>query len=446
MYCKIAVFLGRNLYARLMPSFDVASLEKHLQIKIDFFSYDNILSLKDLFLSVEPSYDGFVADSIIPYRILCLSRTHAEKPCDHMVISYERIYRTMLVQSLSSNSFDLSRIGMDYLLFGKSLQDAFLTNTLKDEVDKYAELVKNSTEDELIELTERKFQIHYQDWESGRKDFFFTRSEKCVDYFESHNIPYCFITPNEEDLLNILSLMIRNIEIKKMIDDYSAVIRFMSRNGKPLTRRQSETIISLIDKFNKKQFTNFFVRKSPDSIRIETNMVTIQQFTENLTICPFLTLFPPELLENVVIGYGCGPNLYTSQIHSIDSCIYGRSDSSAKYSYFTGAASELVTLQATVNQDEEKKSSIDMVLIKSFAHQAKLSATTILKILRCMQQRNTNRLTATILEEELGIATRTANKYLLNLNVCGLSQVVDTENSGGKGRPMNVYEINIPYK
>lgn len=446
MNCKIAVFLGKNLYAHHMTSFDASLIEQRLNIKIDFFEYKDLTELKTVFLSVETIYDGFITDSIIPYRIITLVKTDSEKPCDHMVISYERIYQTMLLQSLSSSKFDLSRIGMDYLLFGKSLKDAFLDNTLKEEVNKYSALVMSSNEEELNELSARKFEMHRNDCYSGKKDFFFTRSEKCVDFFEEHNIPYCFIVPNEQDLNSIITLMLRNIEIKKMMDDYSAVIRFMNRNGRALSKKQIETITLAIGELNKKQFTNFFIRKSTDSIRIETNLLTLRQFTQNLTTCPFLTIFNDDILQELVIGYGSGPNLYTSQINSIESCIYACSDSLMnRCSYFTGADSQLLQLHASVCEDD-KKSPIDMAMVKAFARQAKLSSSSIIKIIRCMQQRNTNRLTSSMLEQELGISTRTANKYLLNLNSCGLSQVIDTENNGGKGRPINVHEVSIPYK
>ena len=83
--------------------------------------------------------------------------------------------------------------------------------------------------------------------------------------------------------------------------------------------------------------------------------------------------------------------------------------------------------------------------ISNIADKVSLSSETIVRIIRVMKQEGTNKLTSQELMHHLNISARAANKFLAALQKDGYAEIVGMKRSGNKGRPINVFQINLRY-
>ena len=107
-------------------------------MELDYFLYDTLEELLDIFRKIYHKYDGFYVSGLIPYQAI---RTMGEEGCEALIevanVDVANTYRILIQHLVGKNAVRLSRIGMDFLRFESDLEEVILQDRFAQVVHGY---------------------------------------------------------------------------------------------------------------------------------------------------------------------------------------------------------------------------------------------------------------------------------------------------------------------
>ena len=107
-------------------------------MELDYFLYDTLEELLDIFRKIYHQYDGFYVSGLIPYQAI---RTMGEEGCEALIevanVDVANTYRILIQHLVGKNAVRLSRIGMDFLRFESDLEEVILQDRFAQVVHGY---------------------------------------------------------------------------------------------------------------------------------------------------------------------------------------------------------------------------------------------------------------------------------------------------------------------
>ena len=118
--------------------------EKTENIKIEYFLYDTLEELLDIFRKIHSQYDGFYVSGLIPYQaIRTMGKEGSEALIEVANVDIANTYRILIQHLVGENTVQLSRIGMDFLRFESDLEEVILQGRFAEVVHSYEGRWKN---------------------------------------------------------------------------------------------------------------------------------------------------------------------------------------------------------------------------------------------------------------------------------------------------------------
>lgn len=448
MTFKIALILKEHFREKIKSYLP----NKPEDVVLDFFSYDTIGDIRDVFLSIHNQYDGFyVSGPIAVQAIQSLGEEGRDAVAAFSPPALENVYQTLLrhITTVGVEHVDLSRVGMDFLNGDTGLDELIREGTFAQAAysyEKHWRSLKTVEENEEEEL--RVQEAYVKQYREGRIDLIITYYYSVLDRMKEYGIPCYYVYPSEGEFWNCIHDLKNSISLKKAHKNRSAVIHISTEKARELYSDEYELhrldLVRAVIQFNQTHFNKAIFKANYDDLELYTDSGTLEQMTGGFRFCPLLPLLRETLHFPGTIGYGIGDNLYQARLNAVNAGRFGKSRKERQEGSYLLDQNE--TLQFLTGSTGEKSSmlhSIQADSISEIADKVHLSSETILRIAEMMNSLGRNEITSQDLMSSLGISLRSANKFLSCLEKGGCAAVCGQQRNGVKGRPINIYRVSF---
>ena len=445
MNYKIALLLKKHYHRFCQERIE----EKPENMEIEYFLYDTLEELLDIFRKICDRYDGFYVSGLIPYQAI---RTMGKEGCEALIevanVDIANTYRILIQHLVGKDTVHLSRIGMDFLRFESDLEEVILQDRFAEVVHSYEGRWKNFKTIEEIEAEEQAVSDYYRKQCENRKiDLIITYFYSACEQVREFQIPCYYVYPGSPVFWQSIENLKNNIALCRMEQDKSAVIcidKEEMREGKKVYFHQFETeLLTFAQEFNSKFFNQMILKDGHHNLELYMDFSEMNMITKGFTECPLYKTMVEKMDFSGSIGYGIGENLYHARINAINASRYGRNGGkNAGGSFFMDEKGTLTVLKSGM---AEKTVKISEDYIRKIANEVRLSAESIVRIIGVMKALNTNQITSHDLVYGLNISLRNANKFLSNMEKYHYAEVVGYKRIGNKGRPVRVYQLTLKY-
>lgn len=419
-------------------------------VQVEFFSYETIEEMKQIYRQIHENFDGIITSGIIPHTVIQSLVENHPISASYLHFDAENTYRIILQQSILRNKLDLNRIGLDFLKEGCSFEQVIAHDDLPQLMSELESSFISIPMEQIPEAEAEFVQRYIPMFEQNKIDFVVTAIYSAIPLLGAKGYPCYYIYPSRNTIRRALSEICSKIDLRLAQKSYPAVIRIDLRNKVPDHTDSFElyftNIKSAILKFVQSQYNNLTLKSGYQQFELYSDYDTITKLTNQFSCCPIAHLLCEKFSFTGTIGYGVGTNFYQARANAIDASDYAsRFGDDSCASFLINEKSQLTRLSV----NEEAVSSWMINLPSSYiyqtANQVKLSPDTISKIISVLHAESTNEITSSELIARLGISLRTANRFLANLSAYGRAVIVGQRAATGKGRPLNIYRLDLLY-
>lgn len=445
MEYKIALLLKEHYYRQKDETF----LSNFEDVELQSFSYNTLDELNDIFRSIKDKFDGFLVSGLIPKQSLLVSGAANE---DDLIVNcpidIENTYRILLKQMTVTKNLQLSRIGMDFLKDGHTLEDLIRNDQFAERVHSHENRWERATiQEELIEEENTVSERYVKLYKEGRIDVIITYFYSAVERMKKYDIDCYYVYPSKGMFIQLVEELKKSISLRALKDRFSAVIHIdmeeMHKLDNFAYERYEWELNRIVMEFNQQNLNQLILKKNYNNWELYTDCCVLKELTGDFKECPMWKKLHEELGFNGSIGYGIGTGIYQARTKAIDACHYGRNGGAGGGSFLIDENGTLTVLDVNGGSNTLK---LPEEYINGISNKVKLSSETIVRIIGIMNLLKTDEITSQDLVTHLNLSLRSANKFLSNLEQKGLAQIVSQKRNGNKGRPVNVYRILLEYE
>lgn len=419
---------------------------------ITYYPYETLSELSGLYQSLKDKYDGFITSGIIPHHFLTEIGRNDDVSFACFRFDIENTYRILLQECVRRGSVDLSRVGIDFLSGSSmTLVDAITENRLSQAAAQFEQHISHLS-NQALDQFELKLNQHYlQRFRKGELDFIVTYFYSTVQVFANLPIDCYYLYPSDTEYRYAMRSVEQLIYQRKTRQSFHAVIHI---NFTPLFKDNitkadiyaaelQRVLLEIINELN----NNLSLKGGTGYFELYTDSRTISQLTDKFHTCSLLPRLEKETSFRGSVGYGIGTDFYSARSNALRASRFAaETDLQKNGSYLIDQNHLLTCLTGSDSLDQKWIRSLPSDYVTRIATQAKLSDTTIRKIIGVLVEEDTNEITSSELMDHLGISLRTANRYLSNLEHSGLAEIVGQRSVGGRGRPIHIYKLALRYK
>lgn len=263
----------------------------------------------------------------------------------------------------------------------------------------------------------------------------------------------------------------RKVPVKRVIPTYSSVnaaLELLYANSKVLLSNDLQTTAMLIkwhetDRRPKNRY-DFYRQKlkfekaildfceyhkasitfpNDNQANIYTNKYVFKKYTNQFQSFPLIKELEEIMGSRISAGIGIGDENSKAEYSAEKAMKFSESkkNSCAYVAFSNGNISG--PLQNEDNAPLTFTTSLENDRLKEVSKKSNLSAVTITRLLSLLQQNNNNNLTVHQLAEAFDVSLRTSSRLLKKLEMSGLAKIVGEEQPPGRGRPRNVYKLEL---
>lgn len=442
---KVALLSSKHFcnYIKQLISFYNLKLEE--ECSIDFYEYDNISEISQIYISIEDKYHGFCVTGNSNKKILEEVKRDCQKPiaciCTHSAEYYKEFFNLLN----KNRSIDLSRVIIDsFLLFGDKV--AYSVNDFISSNQRLAvlrsKLVSELTVEDLKKSEEVILSNALNLWHDKKIDYVVCSFTSPFSKLEKAGIPCSFVYPSSDTIVDTFNLLLRDIRLEQMKEDFPSVIYittlYSKENDIVGINEKSVNLQKCILEFDQEFTTGFVINPSINGYEIYTTYNKIKNITDSFSNCNLQKYIFSHLGINIVIGYGVGHNLMNARRNALKACELSNEDNKSYLIMHNGSIIGPLDSQAVLKLDGNIS---DNILAAS--HKSKLSVSTIQRILSVTELLGTDKLTTQDLASSLNVTVANANRFLNALLKSGLAEILSEKKSYSKGRPSRIYHITF---
>lgn len=410
---------------------------------LSFFTYVTLEQMVATYQELVGKYDAVITSGLLPHTILHNAAEPGHPILECFRYDVENTYRLVLRESVRRNHLDLSRVGMEALPPGVSLQQAIEENTFPH----YARLFEGqffSLDMEALKQQEAAVSERYKKlYQDGKIDYILTYFYSAVEAMKDVGIDCYYLYPSEKEFYRVIDLVCSKISLRQAEKRAPAVIHLTLRPaqagavGNEL--KIAELYTALLEYIKLHQY-DISVKQGGQYFQLYTDAETLEQMTSGFLHCPLSQHIPLVNRLCSSVGYGVGNSFFQATQNALEAAQYALELNSAdKASYYIDNNGTITALSHRGPSQQSWIAQLPKERLVSLAEQASLSVDTIAKILSVLHAMGSRQLTSQDLIERLGLSLRTANRYLANLTKAGLAQPIGQKALVKKGRPVNIY-------
>ena len=451
MEYKIALILKEHFRSKINSYLE----HKPADVILDFYPYTTIKEIQDIFLSIKEEYDGFYVSGLIPLQaIKILGDAGREGSIAYSAVNVENVYRSLLRHMIVTgiDKVDLSRIGIDFLTGDSTVEELIRTDQFAQAAHTYEQYWSSLESVEELETEEMRVQEFYvKQCREHKLDVIITYYYSVIERVKEFGVECHYVYRGEWAFWNSIEELKKSIYIRKSDQHRNAVIHIDTEKARDLYKDTYEIfrleLTKLITQFNGQNLNQAIFKASYDDLELYMDYKTMEQLTNGFKICPLLPFLQQKIDFPGSIGYGIGNNIYQARLNAVNAANYGKGRTEkAQSSYLLDSGENLISLSAGNTVPSAAVLSISTETVAEIADRTKLSQGTIVRIAEVLNAGGTSRITSQDLIDRLGTSLRSANKFLSCLEKGGVATVCGQVRQTGKGRPINIYEIDFKQK
>lgn len=421
--------------------------EEWQSCKLTYIQYENIGELQKVFLENKGQYSAFITSGTVPLSVLQKIDTppYAQKYC--FGICLENLYRGLLDRILRQGAIDPERIGVDYFENGDEFQTALKEDRIPEIFSEFEHRLAGMSVGELEIFEQGIVEKYLRQYQAGKLDFAITFFYSVVKALEQESVECCYCYPSRYFMTQKLELCLKDIRLKRVKQNGSAVIRIrfdLSRwSGRKDHNQELEllTVKRSLLEYCKMHHAEPIIKDDFTDLEVYVNAKHLQQMTQDFTSFNLLKYLEDTADFKGYIGIGTGENLNYARTHAMQALDYRvRLDSNV--CVYVDETERVHSLTAGGHL-RKPEIGVPMVYVDEIANRCHLSAETIYRVIRVLQVRQTSQLTSMDLIEEQNFSLRVATRVLKAMAEAGYAEVVGQKRAGNRGRPQNLYRIKI---
>lgn len=343
---------------------------------------------------------------------------------------------------LKNRDFDFSRTFIDiaakvnnYLglreLLPPDQWPYFLDDTMPD-----SSIIIN--ENEVSRLIASVLQRHIELHRAGLIDLSITRFGVIVDELEAMGLPYVYILPTRQYIVNFFLQVINSMSLRK---NQEKLIGAISISLPQVNERERDELMAQTGKsvmeFALTNGLDFTPTLEKDVLAIITHHKDLAKMTMDFSDAGFKNQFVPSGIH-VHIGLGSGQSIFQAKRNAFSALEISRNNSEKIYH-----VTEDNKVVGPLGQGKAAFTRIPDEDMLHVAERLKIDHVNLQKIIAFTKLSNTNNITADELADFMGVTVRTANRILTKILFAGDAHVYEENVSGGRGRPKKYYELTF---
>ena len=419
----------------------VAALERlDLGCQTIVVPYDDFSHVPEIYRQYQDCCDAVMVSGSSVRQILEMNFPNINKPVSEFQIDSDALHRDILRYAVERGSLDFSRVALDFMLpMGSCYSVAdFL------EIDDMPMIIRQNVvwlQDDQV-LTQKPEELILERirklWESKTIDSVICMYSCIIPQLQQLGIPFRCPFLSDAHLKRLIKDILVKIELNQLHNSHPAVLQIFPLKGSTLSAEESAALEREVTDFLRSNLTDCVIQQTETCCRIITSMQIVRFLTDDFQGCRLQNLLRENLPFPLVTAYGIG----TTISHAMNNVQLASRE--AKIMELPFAVDSNGHLVGPMNSKGNGVITQSFRLkLSDIAKQSSLSVATIQKILMVMHNRGSDKITIPELAQCLSTTTRNANRIVQNLIQGGFAVPVFTQATHSRGRPVQVYAINL---
>lgn len=436
MSAKIIIITSKFLHTFVEEKF--AKIQPDCEIEI--VEYANFDQLPDIYRRYEDEADGFMISGEVAKSVIEREVGRIKKPNISFHANMVSFYRKLIALFLERRDLDPGRTYFDFLL---PLQEEASVEYMLHDIDGLAREMQiedwssNFRKGEFSHMEQAVIREILRRWERGDIDMVLCLYSSIVPVLEEKGIPYSFIYPAENQLVEQTQELLAQIQVEKMHDNLPAIIAIADLHPER-TKDSRARFAAAVDSIKKELLLDVIIKEENDHYYMFMDYQTMSGITRELKYCCFCPELKKKYQLASAVGYGIGRNITEAKKNA---------DDALKNALFSGGSfivNEKLDLIGPMESEKRMEVQRDLSdVVCTIAKECHLSTLTVQKLLSIARMNGSPRITTRELAERMGVTIRNANRILQNLEQGGAASIAYTHSANTKGRPVKVYELHV---
>ena len=403
--------------------------------------YDDYCHITQLYAENADLYDACLTSGVVAMNAILMVYPHPSKPLSYFQVSENGLHRDILKVILDTQSMDLSRIAVDFLVAigdGYSVAD-FLKIDELDSVYKENMMLTRRIgvhTDRTVEHTvlEKITKL----WNAGAIDLVICQYSSIVPMLQERGIPFRCPFVSDHRLNDVIQSILVKLELRSLHDNHPAIVQVFPRHNPDSSVERIQTLHSLLREYIHTNLIDCVLQENNSCCVMISTLRILRFLTDDFQRCRICNWLEEKVNFPVSVGYGIGTTVTHAmnnvQIASKEAKILGKS-------FVVDSNGNLIGPLNSVERMVIPSQSLPDV--SDIARRCSLSAMTIQKLLAIIQSNGSDKITTQDLAVRLETTVRNANRIMLNLCRGGIAHPVYTLTSHSRGRPIQVYALDF---
>lgn len=424
--------------------------DTELHCELSYIEYDSLEQLPQIFSEVKAGYDGFIISGALPAFVIRNMDTPPFAVTGYFGGYLENIYRILLEQLLKREHADAERIGLDYLDGQMPLKEILEKDMLPELINAFEQRIIRLSEMEFAEFENQMVEKYLHLCRGGRLDFVVTSFYSVVKALRQEGVDCYYAYPGKKALLETIDLCLKNIHIEKIRHNIPAVISispdasFRANKSGSMQEQEMMNLKSSILEYCREYHIDPVLKDDFGDVEMYLNSEQVGKMTGGYQ---FFNL-PSWLKERVqfkgFVSIGAGADLSKARFRAVQAREYGMRVGT-EVSIFIDEK-EVVHSLPKQEAEQAVRSGVPASYVEQIANEARLSSETIYRVISAMQTEKTREFTSIDLVRVQEFSLRIATRVLTSLMEAGYAERIGQKRIGNRGRPQNLYRLNIEYE
>lgn len=402
--------------------------------------YDSFSQIPHIYRQHQDECDAVFLSGISAKRVLEIHCGNIGKPVTAFQVDSDGLHRDILRFAVENQSLDFSRVAMDFLLpleGGYSVTDFLALEDIGpvfSENQKWMHNREVQTRGSEEMILERIVEL----WQQKNIDCVICMYSGNIPRLQQLGIPWRCPFLSDAHLKRLIRDALIKIELQNLHNSHPAIIQLFPAESASLTEEESAALEQAVRNYLRENLIEAVVQPGPNCCSLISSLQVVRFLTDEFRTCRLRDQVQRRLNFPVISGYGIGTTIShamnNAQIASREAKMMGLPFAVDSNGNLIGPLN--AGIGNTITQAARMK-------VGEISKVSSLSAMTIRKLLLVQQNRGTDKITVQELADSLNTSVRNANRIMQNLIKGGFAAPVYTQTSHSRGRPVQVYVLNL---
>ena len=403
--------------------------------------YDDYRHIAELYGIYADQYDACLTSGIVAMNAIRQVYPHPDKPLTYFQVSENGLHRDILKVILDTQSMDLSRIAVDFLVAlgeGYSVADFLKIDELDHVYSQNMNLAHQIGTQSNRTVEHTVLEKITELWEDGAIDLVICQYSSIIPMLQQRGIPFRCPFVSDRRLNAIIQEVLVKLELASMHDNHPAIIQIFPRHNADVSADNIDALYGILQEYVSRNLIDCILQKNEFCCVVISSLRILRVLTDGFQKCHICTWLEEQMDFPVSVAYGIGTTvphaMNNVQIASKEAKLLGKSfvvDSNGNLIGPLNSAQRMIIAANSLPDAAD------------IARRCSLSAMTVQKLMVIAQSSGSNKITTQELAVRLDTTVRNANRIMLNLCKGNIAKPVYTQSTHSRGRPIQVYALDF---